>query len=107
MGSVLLLATLALADGDPAAGKALFSANCTACHGTSGDGRGPAALALVPAPPDFTAATFQRARTDVQLVASIRAGRPGTTMAAFTQLSEPEVRDIVAYLRTLGKKTPP
>lgn len=107
---MILLALIAWAAppaGDPAAGKALFNANCTACHGQAGDGRGPAALALQPGPPDFTAAAFQRTRTDAQLVASIRAGRPGTSMTAFTLLTEDDARDLVAYVRTLAKKAAP
>ena len=36
------------------AGKALFVANCTFCHGYAGDGDGPDAAGLLPAPPNFS-----------------------------------------------------
>lgn len=87
---------------DPAAGKVLYSASCTACHGTTGNGKGPAAIALKPKPSDFTVATWWVGRTDEQLATAIRAGRPGTSMAPFTELTDPEMADLVAYLRTFA-----
>src|SRR4051794_20546695 len=71
-----LVISVALA-GDPAAGKLLYDASCTACHGVTGDGKGPAAIALKPKPADFTAAAFWVSRTDDQVALSIRTGRPG------------------------------
>ena len=46
------------AEGDAAAGKALFDANCASCHGVSGKGDGPVGAALTPAPRDFTLGVF-------------------------------------------------
>jgi len=37
-----------------AAGQAVYAANCAACHGDGGQGDGPQATGLDPAPPDFT-----------------------------------------------------
>ncbi|MFZ5477676.1 MAG: c-type cytochrome [Myxococcota bacterium] len=88
---------------DPVAGKAVYVANCTACHGIAGDGKGPAAVALKPKPTDFTQAAYWATRKDPQVAAAIRSGRPGTAMTGFTQLSDAEVEDVVAYLRTLAK----
>lgn len=99
---VLLLASLASA-ANPAAGKAIYAANCTACHGAAGDGKGPAAVALKPRPPDFTAQAWQTSRSDAQLTSAIRAGRPGTPMVAYTQLSDADVQNVVAYIRSLRK----
>lgn len=97
-----MLVTTALA-ADPAAGKTLYAASCTACHGVVGNGKGPAAIALKPKPTDFTAPGWFEGRTDAQLVTSIRAGRPGTSMAPFTELSDAEAADLVAYLRTFAR----
>jgi mono/diheme cytochrome c family protein len=97
-----LLVTAAFA-ADPAAGKVLYAASCTACHGAAGDGKGPAAVALKPKPTDFTAAGWFAGKTDAQLVTAIRAGRPGTSMTPFTELSDAEAADLVAYLRTFTK----
>jgi high-affinity iron transporter len=92
---------------DPAAGKALYAANCTACHGVAGDGKGPAAVALKPRPTDFTQGAYWTSRTDAQVTAAIRSGRPGTSMTAFAQLSDAELADVVAYLRTLSAPVAP
>ena len=102
---MLLWIVSALAQ-DVAAGKALYAANCTACHGFAGDGKGPAAVALKPKPTDFTQATYWAARTDAQVTAAIKSGRPGTAMTAFAQLSDPQLADVVAYLRTLPAPAP-
>ena len=102
----MLLLSLFAHVADPAAGKALYAANCTACHGAAGDGKGPAAIALKPRPPDFMSAAFWAGRTDEQTATSIRAGRPGTTMTPFTQLSTSDVAAVVAYLRTLAPPAP-
>lgn len=99
---MLLLSLVALA-ADPAAGKAVYEANCTSCHGLAGDGKGPAAIALPKKPTDFTQATYWATKTDTDVAALIRAGKPGTPMAAFTQLTDEQVSNTVAYLRSLKK----
>ncbi len=88
--------------GDAAAGKALYAANCTACHGAAGNGKGAAAIALNPKPADFTSATFWAGKADDQVAASIKSGRPGTGMTAFTQLSDGDLANVTAYLRTFA-----
>lgn len=100
---LLGLALSAALAADPAAGKLLYAASCTACHGAAGDGKGPAAVALKPKPTDFTAAGWLAGRTDTQLATAIRAGRPGTAMMPFTELTDAEVADLVAYLRTFAR----
>jgi high-affinity iron transporter len=94
------------APADPARGKAIYGANCTACHGVAGDGKGPAAIALQPRPTDFTRASWWTNRQDAELAATIRVGKPGTSMTAFATLSDADVADLVAYLRTLPVAAP-
>lgn len=96
----LLLTSLARAEGDPKRGQSLYNANCLACHGASGAGDGPASRALRPPPRSFQDPAFWEGRTDAQLATAIRGGRPGTAMMAFGQLSEAEMADLVAFLRT-------
>jgi high-affinity iron transporter len=100
---LLLLLTAALA-ADPTAGRTLYAASCTACHGAAGDGNGAAAVALKPRPTDFTSAEFWASRTDAQVATSIRTGRPGTSMTAFAGLTDADVANLVAYLRTFQPK---
>lgn len=97
----------AAAAGDVASGLAVYQANCTACHGSAGNGRGPAAIALKPKPTDFTVAAWWVDKTDAQLVASVKSGRPGTSMTPFSALSDAELANVVAYLRTLGAAPAP
>ena len=61
-------------------------------------------FAIRPRPTDFTQAAFWKDRTDATVVAAIRAGKPGTAMTAFPQLTEAEAADVTAYLRTLAPK---
>lgn len=93
------------ADGDAAKGKALYAGKggCVNCHGPGGRGDGPAGKMLVPPPADLTGPKT-KAKSDAELLKTIREGRSGTAMAAFKgQLSEQEIRDLLAYVRSLGK----
>lgn len=102
---MLLLLSIALA-ADPAAGRAIFEANCTACHGLAGDGRGPAAGPLKVKPTDFTQPAWWGTRTDPEVAAAIRASKPGSPMTAFAKLDDAQVADLVAYLRSLSRPAP-
>ncbi len=109
MLNLVLLALVSLvpatrAEDVPGPGEVIYRANCTACHGRKGDGKGPAAIAIRPRPTDFTQAAFWKDRTDASLIAAIRAGKPGTAMTAFPQLTEAEAADVATYLRTWAPK---
>jgi mono/diheme cytochrome c family protein len=90
--------------GDAERGKAIYGSNCVACHGRAGDGKGPAAQAMRPAPTDFTAGEWWRGKTDVEIAAMIKRGTAGTPMVAFPKLSAEELDDVVAYMRRLAKE---
>ncbi len=78
--------------GDPVNGTALYAPNCVACHGANGEGGVGSQLQ-----PN----AFVQMNTTADLVAFIQEGREGTTMAGFeTRLTEQEIADIVAHLRT-------
>jgi alcohol dehydrogenase (cytochrome c) len=69
----------------------MFASRCASCHGTTGDGGelGPSIVMRVPA------------RTDAELTTVIQQGLPTAGMPAFGNLSAPEARDLIAFLRTL------
>lgn len=94
---VLLSGSADAADADK--GKAVYTANCMACHGTAADGKGPAAMALDPKPTDFTAAAFWDGKENAAIKKVIKTGKPGTPMAPFPQLSDDDVANVIAYLR--------
>jgi mono/diheme cytochrome c family protein len=58
--------------------------------------------------PEIGNPVFQRAATDDFIVRTIRNGRIGTAMPAFQRkeapaLSDQDIADVLAYLRTLGE----
>lgn len=79
------------ANGDPAAGQPIYVANCAPCHGLDGW----SAVA-----PSMAGSTFQETASDAFIRYAIAGGRPGSTMMTFT-LDEPEMADLISYLRTL------
>lgn len=78
-------------------GEQLYRNNCSACHGTNGHGGVGVPLAL----PDF-----QYGVTDDYLEKTIRLGRPGRIMPAFSQLRDDEVKAIVKYIRNWAPGKP-
>jgi mono/diheme cytochrome c family protein len=98
--SLTMFGPPAAAAGDAAKGGTVYTANCMACHGVNADGKGPAAAAFQPKPTDFTSATFWLDRKDDGIKAVVRTGRPGTPMMPFGKLSEADLDNLVAFLRT-------
>ena len=60
----------------PAAAEAsqIFATRCSTCHGTAGDGNGPAGAALNPRPRNFHDGAWQSATPDAQIERIIREG---------------------------------
>ena len=77
-------------------GAALYAENCASCHGTSGNGRGPASTGMDPAPIDFTDRARARERSVFGLYQVIEQGLEGTAMPSFAHLS-PEDRWALAF----------
>jgi len=75
------------------AGRQQYAANCTRCHGPDGDNVANA---------DIGHGKFRRASTDEELVQLIRNGVPNTAMAGMNNISEPNAKTIVAYLRSMA-----
>jgi copper transport protein len=81
-------------------GQMLFEANCIRCHGPLGQGDGPDAAGLDPAPVDLT--VHVPLHSDAAIYTWITSGIPGTAMPAFEeQLTDEQRWSLVNYLRTL------
>ena len=104
--------TSTLAAGDAAAGKASYETNCMSCHGTTGKGDGPVGAVLNPSPRDFSTGDFKfdtngdgspGGDADLKGVIQNGAGSYGGTplMAPWPSLSDSEIANLIAYIRTL------
>jgi mono/diheme cytochrome c family protein len=85
--------------GNFAAGKKLYAANCTPCHGIDGDGKGPRAYFIFPKPRDFTAESARLALDPARLFVAVRDGVTGREMPAWGKvLSDQQIADVGAYV---------
>ncbi len=74
--------------------RGLYRKHCVQCHGTSGDGMGPASALLAPYPRDFRRGSFKFKSTPIgkkpthsDLIRTLENGLPGTSMPAFGTLN--------------------
>jgi cytochrome c oxidase cbb3-type subunit III len=75
-------------------GQKLFVAHCAVCHGIGGTGgRGPS----------LNQAQLRRAGDDQALFRVIRNGIEETEMPGAWQLTDVEIRDVIGYVRSLGR----
>ena len=100
VGSLFLLASVSFAaDAKPPKktpellkeGKKIYEQICATCHGSNGDGKGPAGAALKPLPTDFRKPLKEWPNTkgDPQKIFEvISKGIPNSAMVAWTQYSE-------------------
>lgn len=89
--------------------KTAFNTLCSSCHGTSGQGDGPAAAALETKPRNYTDKAWQASVTDDEIKKIILEGGQAVgkspLMPAWTQFKDkPEVVDeLVKIVRSYGK----
>jgi len=81
-------------------GEALFKTKCAACHGA--DGKGDTAVGKADKIRDLGSAEVQQ-QGDADLTTIISAGK-GKMPAYGKSLKPDQVKDMVAYIRSLGKK---
>lgn len=97
----------AQAKGDAAAGESVYKARCAGCHGATGAGDGKAAEKMKDKPKDWTKGEGLKGLTDQQVFDVIKKGGPAIgrakTMIAFPKLSDAEVWNLVAYVKSLSK----
>lgn len=89
-------------------GAEVYRQRCAACHGTTGDGNGPAAAGLHPLPRDYRLGIFKFTSTTngqkplrEDLLRTIRRGARGTSMPAFGLLPEADLEAVVDYVLVL------
>lgn len=102
---IITLLVASAISGRAADAKALWTANCTPCHGASGNGDTKMGKTLGAA--DLTDAKKQASFTNAQATDAIKNGvkqNGKTTMKAFGgKLSDDDIKALVAYVRTLKK----
>ena len=90
---------------DAVTGREIYSNTCIRCHGI--DGKGRVGLHLVPKPADLTSPSIQ-GRLDASLFKQTHYCKPNTAMGAWsTALSDDEIWDVLAYVRTLKQEPGP
>jgi mono/diheme cytochrome c family protein len=94
-----------------ARGRALFDRHCSSCHGWTGQGGGPEAFALVPAPADLEwLARTPKARSEPYMYWTIAEGGRSfeSDMPAFKRsLSRNDIWSVIAYIRAgLPRRAP-
>ena len=98
-----------------APGKAIYTSQCSGCHGEAGDGQGMLTLSWLPRPRDFVHGSFRYRSTptgspptDADLFRTVSKGLPGGGMPAFEAiLSEQERRDVVDYIKQFSPRFAP
>lgn len=94
------------------AGKDIYETFCSVCHGSQGDGRGPAAKNLAVKPRDFTSKDFVIEGREEEIYRTIfmgaaKASHGSPLMPEWkTTLSREQVDDVIQYLKTFKKAQP-
>lgn len=93
------------AKGDAVAGKTKYDQFCVTCHGATGKGDGPAGAALKPKPADFAVTKL----TDADMFKIIKEGGTAVGRSAMmiswkASLTDGDINNVIAYIRTLKKK---
>ncbi|HVV16210.1 MAG TPA: c-type cytochrome [Polyangia bacterium] len=91
-------------------GRTLYTQYCRPCHGDGGDGKGPAAVGLMPPPRDlrlgvykFAAVAAGQLPRDADFVRTLRAGLHGTAMQAW-QVPDAELDDLIQYVKSFASR---
>lgn len=88
-----------------AAGKKLYEANCSQCHGPTGQGDGKMAAMLKSKPANLVDAEWKHGSSDGEIFVVIRDGVKDTDMKAFgSKMSAHQIWDVINYLHSIGAK---
>jgi mono/diheme cytochrome c family protein len=92
-------------------GREVYTRHCAACHGTTGDGQGPAAQYLNPPPRDYRLGRFKFGSTPrgdkprrADLARIIRRGAKGTSMPTFRWMAQDDLEAVIDYVTLLSSR---
>ncbi len=93
---------------DAAGGAPLYATYCASCHGARGDGDGPVSAGLNPKPAKHSDAAYMSGLSDDDLFQVIQKGGVAIGKSPLMApwggtLSDAQIRDVVAFVRTLAK----
>jgi mono/diheme cytochrome c family protein len=94
-----------------AQGREVYTRQCAGCHGTTGNGQGPAAMYLNPPPRDYQLGKFKFTSTPrggkprrADLTRIIRGGAKGTSMPTFRWMPQEELEAVIDYVILLSSR---
>ena len=92
-------------------GRSTYAERCADCHGAGGQGDGPDARYLSPAPRDLTEGEYMfrttesgALPTDWDIYRTLRRGLPGTSMPGWSGLPDRTTWALVAFLKSLSPR---
>jgi len=77
---------------------------CKHCHGMLGNGQGSMASSMNIKPRNFTCKQTMESISDGQLFWIIKKGSKGSTMPAYSYLSDKKIWQLIHYIRSLSKR---
>ena len=103
----LMLWPLAGQAQDAATGEEIYAQYCALCHGEQGRGDGSLSANLDPKPRDHTNGAYMNALTDDHLLKVVSEGGGAAGLAPIMPawqgiLSEQQILDVIAFVRTLA-----
>ena len=98
---IIILLSVPAWGSDYVMGKTVYEGKCQICHGSNGNGNGPAAASLNPKPADFNDPKFWRTYDEKKMSDVIRSGRG--MMPAF-DMKPDEIQAIIDYMTRTFKK---
>jgi cytochrome c oxidase cbb3-type subunit 2 len=92
-------------------GRKVYKTRCVGCHGSNGDGNGPAATFLFPRPRDFTLGVFKfrttpsgSLPTDGDLYRTLTRGVRWTAMPTWHELPGQERLAVITFIKTFSNR---
>jgi mono/diheme cytochrome c family protein len=92
-------------------GREVYTRQCSGCHGTTGDGKGAAAVYLNPPPRDYRLGRFKFTSTPrgakprrEDLARIVRYGAKGTSMPSFRWMARDDLEAVIDYVTLLSSR---